>query len=127
MYDKRRNAKWSENYWNQIKRNIGLVSLSEQEEIRKKKIAILGVGGLGGPIAEQLIRVGCENITICDNDKFELTNLNRQLCMKEDIGHNKIDVIEKLLKRISHESNAYLNLGGSNYMGFSSIILRKNK
>ncbi|UCH64748.1 MAG: methyltransferase domain-containing protein [Ignavibacterium sp.] len=32
---------------------------------------------------------------------------------------------KKLLKRISHESNVYLNLGGSDYMGFSSIILRK--
>ena len=34
---------------------------------------------------------------------------------------------KKLLKRINHESNVYLNLGGSEYMGFSSIILRKTK
>ncbi len=34
---------------------------------------------------------------------------------------------KKLLRRINHESNVYLNLGGSDYMGFSSIILRKTK
>jgi hypothetical protein len=34
---------------------------------------------------------------------------------------------KKLLKRISHESNVYLNLGGNDYMGFSSIMLRKTQ
>ncbi|MFX1233940.1 MAG: ThiF family adenylyltransferase, partial [Promethearchaeota archaeon] len=55
----------------------------------------------GGPLVEQLVRSGCENLLICDNDKFEPSNLNRQLCTKKDIGKYKVDVIEVFLKSIN--------------------------
>jgi len=57
--------------------------------------------------------------------EFYLTSIK---LLNENIDHlteqEKI-YYKKLLKRINHESNVYLNLGGSDYMGFSSIILRK--
>lgn len=94
---------WSKSYWKQVSRNIGLLKLEDQELLRKVNIAIFGLGGLGGPLSEQLVRTGCENLLICDNDKFEISNLNRQLCTINDIGKNKVDVIEKLLKGINPE------------------------
>ncbi|MFX0012880.1 MAG: ThiF family adenylyltransferase [Candidatus Hermodarchaeota archaeon] len=92
---------WSEFYSRFISRNIGIISVNEQEKIRNSKIAIFGVGGLGAPLAEQLVRAGCEHITIIDNGKFETSNLNRQYCTINDMGKLKVDVINDLLKLIN--------------------------
>jgi hypothetical protein len=75
--------------------------VEEQETIRNSKIAVLGVGGLGGPLSEQLVRVGCEHLSICDKGTFETSNLNRQICFEEDIGKFKVDVSEVQLKKIN--------------------------
>lgn len=103
MFEERRSKNWSQSYWDQVKRNIGLISLKEQEILREAQVAVLGQGGLGGPLTEQLARSGCENFVICDNDKFEESNLNRQVCVRADIGKFKVDVVEKLLKDINPE------------------------
>ncbi|MFX1393973.1 MAG: ThiF family adenylyltransferase [Promethearchaeota archaeon] len=94
-------SQWSDQYYNQIERNIGYITFSEQEQLRVTPIAILGVGGLGGPLAEQLVRSGCENLVICDWDVFEESNLNRQICSANDIGCYKVDVLEKYLININ--------------------------
>lgn len=95
------NYLWNPKYNQLISRNIGLISYEQQERIRKTPIAILGVGGLGGPIAEQLARSGCENIVICDNEKFEYTNLNRQIVRLDEIGKEKVRVTKNLLLNIN--------------------------
>ncbi|MBD3196049.1 MAG: hypothetical protein GF317_13405, partial [Candidatus Lokiarchaeota archaeon] len=61
---------------------------------------IMGVGGLGGTLTEQLVRVGCQNIVICDKDIYDITNLNRQLCTENDIGSYKVDHLARYLKNI---------------------------
>ncbi len=94
---------WSEPYWEHVVRNIGPITFEEQEMIRTSKIAVLGVGGLGGPLAENLVRAGCQNLVICDFDVFDESNLNRQICTIEDIGKRKIDVVEEFLRRIDPE------------------------
>lgn len=100
LEDKRLNS-WHDPYWNQIKRNIGIITIAEQEKIKKAKIAIFGVGGLGGSLADQLVRCGCEKVVICDNDKFEESNLNRQICTREDLGSFKVDIVEKYSKLVN--------------------------
>lgn len=101
MVGYRTHKNWSSFYSNFINRNIGLVSIEEQEKIRNFSIAVFGVGGLGGTLAEELTRTGCEHISLFDNGTFEVSNLNRQLCYKEDIGRFKVEVIEKYLKKIN--------------------------
>jgi hypothetical protein len=91
---------WTPEYWKHIQRNIGVITFQEQEIIRTSRIAVLGVGGLGGPLAENLVRSGCQNLVICDFDKFDETNLNRQICTLEDMGEYKVDVLEDYLKKI---------------------------
>ena len=92
---------WSQLYSEQIDRNIGLMSIADQEKLRTTWIAIMGTGGLGGPLVEQLVRAGCEQIIICDNDIYDPSNLNRQLCTLEDIGKFKVDALEQLLQKIN--------------------------
>jgi len=96
---------WSKSYWNHINRNIGIITVKEQEKLRKTPIAILGVGGLGGPLVEQLVRTGCENLLICDNEKFEASNLNRQVCSRKNLGKYKVNEIANFLKDINPEIN----------------------
>ncbi|MFX1410292.1 MAG: ThiF family adenylyltransferase [Promethearchaeota archaeon] len=101
MYETKKLKEWSEPYWNHIKRNIGLIKIKEQEHLRNTPIVIFGVGGLGGSIVDQLVRSGCEKIVICDNSRFKESNLNRQLCNRDDIGKLKVDVIEHLMKKVN--------------------------
>ncbi|MFX1402440.1 MAG: ThiF family adenylyltransferase [Promethearchaeota archaeon] len=101
IFENKKYEKWSESYWRQISRNIGLIKASEQDLLKETPITIFGTGGMGGPLAEQLVRAGCEKIIICDNDRYEETNLNRQLCTREDLRKYKVDVIENFLIKIN--------------------------
>lgn len=94
---------WSNSYWERVTRNIGPIKFEEQEIIRTSRVAVLGVGGLGGPLAENLVRSGCQNLVICDFDVFDESNLNRQICTIEDIGKRKIDVMEEFIRKIDPE------------------------
>jgi hypothetical protein len=93
--------KWTQDYSMHVSRNIGHVTIEEQELIRKTPIGVFGVGGLGGLLSELLVRAGCESIVICDRDVFDPSNLNRQLCLKEHMGMRKIDVVEEKLVKIN--------------------------
>jgi len=105
LFDKIKPRKWTDRYFNQVERNIGLITLTDQEILKKTSLAVLGVGGLGGPLVEQLVRCGCEQLVICDNDTFEPSNINRQICSIEDLGKFKVDVIEKYLKKINPDAS----------------------
>jgi len=94
---------WSQPYWEHIIRNIGPITFEEQELIRTSRVAVLGVGGLGGPLAENLVRAGCQDLVICDFDIFDESNLNRQICTTDDLGKRKIDVVEVFLQKIDSE------------------------
>jgi len=105
MFANQKLDSWSKPYWEHVIRNIGPITFQEQETIRTSRVAILGVGGLGGPLAENLVRAGCQNLVICDFDVFDESNLNRQICTTEDIGKRKIDVIKSFLLKIDPEVN----------------------
>ncbi len=83
-------------------RNYPTLSSSQQEKIRHAKIAIVGLGGLGGSAFEALVRMGFENFIVIDCDKFEITNLNRQkLSTLNMIGMKKTDVAKKFATLIN--------------------------
>lgn len=88
------------------------------KNLSTKTVAIIGCGGIGNYIAHMLGLSGVGKLILVDNDKIELSNLNRQfLFSEEDIGLYKIDVIERELKRrnssISIEKY-YLEINGEN-------------
>ena len=71
-------------------------------DIKSKKVLVIGVGGVGSYTVESLVRSGISNITIIDNDIIDITNLNRQLMTTQDnIGLSKVEVLEKRIKSIN--------------------------
>jgi molybdopterin/thiamine biosynthesis adenylyltransferase len=83
-------------------RNLGFISAAEQEALGGKKVAIAGVGGDGGLVAEILARLGVRRFSLADPERFEPENLNRQNgCNSDTIGHNKAVVIGELVAGIN--------------------------
>ena len=73
-----------------------------QKKIMSSKVLIIGMGGLGCPLALYLSGLGIGKIGIVDNDKIELSNLNRQIIYNyNDIGKYKVDVAKKRIKNIN--------------------------
>ena len=74
--------------------------------IKNKTVLILGLGGVGSYTCESLIRSGIENIIIVDNDKIDITNLNRQLMTNiNNIGEYKVDVWYDRIQSINPHCN----------------------
>lgn len=70
-----------------------LIGKDNIDKISNMNILLIGLGGVGGYTFESLIRSGIKNITIVDKDKFDITNLNRQILSSySSIGKYKTDV-----------------------------------
>jgi len=82
-----------------ILRDIGAKG---QKKILSSKILIVGVGGLGCPAAENLVRAGIGTIGLIDNDIVNLSNIHRQsLFTSKDVKKSKVSVAAKKLKEIN--------------------------
>ena len=83
---------------------INLIGEKNIEKINKTRVVLVGIGGVGCFALEALIRSGINNITIYDDDKFVLSNLNRQLFSNtNNIGHYKVKEATKRIKNINPE------------------------
>lgn len=95
-------------------RNLGFLSLDEQERLQNCVVAIGGGGGDGGEIARLLVRtgVGCGpqgEIRLADPEVFEEENTNRQTaCAADTIGVNKAEAVGALLRRINPDANVVI-------------------
>jgi len=77
-----------------------------QKKLLKSKVAVIGIGGLGTIVSEQFLRAGIGKIILFDNDKVELSNLQRQSLFDEkDIGKYKTSAAIKKLKLINSKIN----------------------
>lgn len=85
-------------------RNIGWLTTAEQEALRGKRIAIAGLGGVGGAHLLTLTRLGIGKFNIADFDQFELQNFNRQAgATLSSLGRAKVDVLSELASDINPE------------------------
>jgi len=83
-------------------RNLGVISPYEQVKLLQSKIAIIGVGGLGGTVLELLARMGIGELIIVDKDVMGDDNLNRQILSTEaNLGQSKTEVAAKRVKEIN--------------------------
>jgi molybdopterin/thiamine biosynthesis adenylyltransferase len=64
-------------------RNFQSISLSEQVLLADTRVCVVGLGGLGGGVVEMLARIGIGTLDLVDGDRFDETNLNRQLLSTE--------------------------------------------
>lgn len=73
-------------------RNRETLSSEDQTVLGRSRVAILGLGGLGGGVCEMLARIGVGQLTLVDGDRFEASNLNRQIMSREEnLGEYKVD------------------------------------
>lgn len=83
-------------------RNFGFVTNDEQTRLRAGGIFIAGVGGMGGACLASLVRTGVGRLGIADIDRFELSNLNRQVFANVDtLGQEKAAASAAAVKRIN--------------------------
>lgn len=82
-------------------RNHPAISEAQQEKLKNSHVLVLGCGGLGGNIIENLVRLGAGHITAVDGDIFDESNLNRQiLAIGETLGMNKALAAKKRARSI---------------------------
>ena len=92
------------NYHEAFSRNIGWVTEAELDVLRSKRIAIAGLGGVGGVHLLTLSRMGIGNFTIADMDIFELANFNRQAgAGMRHLDRSKVEVMAELAHDINPE------------------------
>ena len=83
-------------------RNIPAITEAEQTLLAEKTAAVVGCGGLGGYLAEFLCRLGVGCIRVIDGDRFEESNLNRQLLSAPSLlGQNKAEAAAARLRQIN--------------------------
>lgn len=83
-------------------RNIGFVSEAEQAALRGARVAVIGVGGMGGAAFASLVRSGIGAFTIADIDTFEISNLNRQIfAFLDTVGEPKAQSAADAARRIN--------------------------
>lgn len=91
---------------NQYSRLELLIGENAVANIRQSKVAVFGVGGVGGYVVEILARSGVGSICIIDNDKVNITNINRQIiALHSTIGEYKVDALEKRILDINPDCN----------------------
>lgn len=87
---------------NEFSRTELLLGEHGMEKLKSARVAVFGIGGVGGHTAEALVRSGLGEIDIIDSDTVSVTNINRQIiALLSTVGQKKVDVMERRLKDIS--------------------------
>lgn len=85
-------------------RNFPALTQQEQRQLWESHVCVVGCGGLGGYIIEYLARVGVGRLTVVDGDRFEPSNLNRQLlCTQPLLGSLKAEAAAARIRSIHPE------------------------
>lgn len=96
-------------YSRAFSRNIGWVTQAEQLKLKHARIAIAGLGGVGGAHLLTLSRLGISNFNISDFDEFDVHNLNRQAgAFMSFMGKPKLETLVKMARGINPESDIRL-------------------
>lgn len=110
---------------NEFNRTNILLTPEEVSKIKNAKIAVFGLGGVGGYALEALVRMGISNLIVIDGDTFEETNVNRQiLALSTTIGRLKTSVAKERILLINPEANVleypiFINRDTINKIDFS--------
>jgi molybdopterin/thiamine biosynthesis adenylyltransferase len=93
-------------YPSAFSRNIGWITEAEQETLGNKRVAIAGMGGVGGFHLLTLIRLGVQHFHIADLDEFELANFNRQAgASMQTIGRHKAEALAEMALDINPQAS----------------------
>ena len=90
----------------QFSRTELLLGKEAMEKLSKSRVAVFGIGGVGGYVCEALVRSGVGHFDLVDDDKVCLTNLNRQIiATRKTIGQYKTDVMKERILDINPDAD----------------------
>ena len=90
---------------NQFSRTEALIGKENIEKLKNAKVAVFGLGGVGGHAVEALARAGIGHLVLVDYDTYDITNINRQIgALHSTIGRYKVDVMKERILDINPEA-----------------------
>ncbi len=91
---------------NQFSRTENLIGSTSLQKLKNARVAVFGIGGVGGYVVEALARAGIGNIDIIDNDTVSITNINRQIiATHSSLGKEKTEVMKARILDINPDIN----------------------
>lgn len=91
-----------------FKRTEMLLGAKAMERLKNARVAVFGVGGVGGYVAEALARSGVGTIDLIDHDTVAESNINRQIiALSDSIGKYKVDVMKERILQINPEADVH--------------------
>lgn len=95
---------------NQFSRTELLIGKESVEHLKNTRVAVFGIGGVGGYAVEALVRSGVGRFDLIDDDKVCLTNLNRQIiATRKTIGKYKTDIMKERVLEINPEAEVMVH------------------
>ena len=89
----------------QFARTQMLLGKEAMEKLKESRVAVFGIGGVGGYVCEALVRSGVGKFDLIDHDRVSLTNLNRQIiATRKTIGQYKADVMKERMLEINPDA-----------------------
>lgn len=95
---------------NQFSRTQLLLGEEAMEKLKNSRVAVFGIGGVGGYVCEALVRSGVGAFDLIDDDKVCLTNLNRQIiATRKTVGKYKTDVMKERMLEINPNVDVHIH------------------
>ena len=110
----------------QFRRTEMIFGADAMQKLKNSRVAIFGIGGVGGHVVEALVRSGVGEIDLIDNDVVHNSNINRQVvALLSNVGENKVDAFEKRIKDINdnviiHKHKCFFMPENSHQFDFSA-------
>ena len=91
---------------NQFSRTETLIGAEALKKLANSRVAVFGIGGVGGYVVEALARAGVAALDLIDNDDVNITNINRQIiALHSTIGKSKVEVAKERVLDINPRVN----------------------
>nr|WP_314460450.1 tRNA threonylcarbamoyladenosine dehydratase [uncultured Clostridium sp.] len=95
---------------NQFSRTQLLLGEDAMKRLSEAKVAVFGIGGVGGYVVEALVRSGVRSFVLVDDDKVCLTNINRQIiATRKTVGKYKVEVMKERILDINPEAEVEMH------------------
>ena len=87
-----------------------LIGKDNIEKLKRAKVAVFGIGGVGSYVVEGLVRAGIQNFILVDNDEVSESNLNRQIiATTKTIGQSKVEASKRRILEINPDAKVESN------------------
>lgn len=95
---------------NQFSRTELLFGKEAMDKLQNSRVAVFGIGGVGGYVCEALVRSGVYHFDLIDDDQVCLTNLNRQIiATRKTVGQYKVDVMRERILEINPDADVLVH------------------